>query len=292
MIPIRRPVSASMIAAALVIPAAGGCGGGTPSNTTELEAYCAVARRTDLASWVGDVATFCEMAGEDTLCAASRSGASLVALDLTGIRRVLPAEGNRLVVSFDDDRLALTSADGTVERELASWASDPWVSPDGTHIAWVGLPDGVEAWDFGVPTVLVTQTVDATERTVLVADDELASSPRPVPGTEEVLYVSVRTGLASYWIAGPGHAPRQLTNVGVTEVGQDSIPVATTQLTWSDGALFFASDDQRVFRLTLDGMTTEVGPGSWPRIRADGSVVALQTAGSACAAVYPAGGTP
>ena len=272
-----------------------GCGspGDDARSTVELERYCAVARQADLESWVGDVVTRCETRDEEVTCSVSRAQSALEPITLAGapdLRRALPAGDGRMLLSLADGRLLLTAADGTVERELAAWASDPWVSDDGARAAWIGLAEGLSEWEPGAPTVVVAQDLADGAPSVL-AEDELASAPRPIPGSRDVLFVSARTGLASYWVAGPGHEPRQLTNLGLTEPGQPSVPVAERELTWSGSALFYAVDD-RVLRLTLDGESREVGPGRWPRARADGSVLALVGGGSACAAIYPAGGAP
>ncbi len=285
-----------------------GCTGGTsvpdptPSDT-ERDAYCAVAARPDLSVWIGDFVTLCQAPNEEELpaCSAGRvteGGMAELpwALELGAIR-VLPAADGRFVALLRDERLVLTRSDGGIERELASWANDPWISDDGERVVWVGLADGFDAWDFGVPTVIVMQRLDQNASTVIV-NDELASTPRPIPGSSDVLYVSVRTGVASFWIAGPEREPRQLTNIGLDEVGPQFVPVADRQIAWTPGALFYGVAEEdgswRVWRLPLtDGAAVEVGPGMWPRVRTDGSLFAFQpSSGSACAANYPAGGTP
>ncbi|MDQ3034210.1 MAG: hypothetical protein M3Y87_17510 [Myxococcota bacterium] len=300
---IRR---ASMITAALLASA---CGGGSPdrpppASSAELDAYCAVAQRSELDVWVGSVLTLCATSSdeESVACTAARgvveSGA-VTAIDLRelSILRALPASGGRLVALLADERLVVLDAEGEIERELASWASDPWVSEDGARVVWVGLPEGVDRWDFGVPTVIAGQGLDETARTVLV-DDVEAATPRPIPGTRDVLFVSTSTGLASFWVASPGRAPVQITNVGLDEIVPGFTPVMERQLAWADGVLFYgvAEEDgsSRVWRLDVAARAaTEVGPGEWPRIARTGSVLALLPSGaSTCAASYPAGGTP
>lgn len=308
-----------MIALALT---AGACQGSSPDPSVtpdaELEAYCAIAATPGLDSWAYDVATVCTPGEDDhaATCVASRVGSDgaltpiALAEDLA-IVRALPASGGRLVLLLADSRLVLTSGDGTIERELATWANDPWISADGERVTWIGLPDGVTEWDFGVLTVVAAQTLAEGERIVL-AEDDLASSPRPIPNSADVLYVSAQTGLTSFWIAGPERPATQLTNVGLDTIGEDSTPTAEGQLAWSiTGELLFGAlgegdgtgeDDgvtdetevAELWRLDVNaGEVHEVGPGAWPRVRDDGSVLALQPEGSdPCGAIYTAGGTP
>lgn len=274
-------------------------GSGQPS-TSELDAYCAVARRSDLSTWVGDVVTLCQdMGSEDTVtCQAARSsgaGVDPIALGDLAALRILPAAGGRFVVLGADARLTIVRSDASEERELAHWAADPWVSDDGQRVAWIGLPQGLTEWDFGVPTVVVVQDLRASTPTIL-AEDELASTPRPIPGSSDVLYVSAQTGLASYWIAGPHRTPTQLTNVGLTEVDQEAVPVGDRELAWgSDGAFYFAIPDDagsRLYRLDLtSGDARELGPGRWPRAYTS-SILALTPGAERCAAVYANGGAP
>jgi hypothetical protein len=278
---------------------AGACGESPGSREDELDAYCAVVRRSDLDAWVGDVVTLCTAEGESVSCSASRVSADGTLSPITTespVTRVLPASGGRFVALLADERLVLLGASGAIERELAGWASDPWISDDGQRVAWVGLPEGVDAWDFGVPTVIATQEIDARGRTV-VAEDDLAGAPRPIPGTDDVLYVSSQTGLASFWMAGPSLPPRQITNVGLSEIGQATVPVAGRQLAWSAGTLFYGvvgAEETSVWRLALGrNDAAELGPGAWPRVRADRSVLAMQPpGGAACASIYAPGGTP
>lgn len=295
----------SLAAIASACGGAGGDGGPPPSSVdTELEAYCAVAQRDDLDLWVGDVLTLCAPGSDDDVvhCSGGRVAASgaITQIDLADgltARRLLPARDGRLVALLDDERLVVLDSAGAVERELAAWASDPWITDDGSYVVWVGLPDGFDAWDFGVPTVIAGQALDASTRTVLI-DDESASTPRPIPGSRDVLFVSTSTGLASFWRVTPGAAPVQLTNVGLDEVGPEFVPVADRQLAWADGALFYGVDEEdgstRVWRLDLGARSaSEIGPGAWPRPASGSSVLAAQPPGAAtCAARYPAGGTP
>jgi hypothetical protein len=279
---------------------AGACDSNTAEpSTSELDAYCAVARRGDLQTWVGDVLTLCQNDGseEGVSCQAAKpsdDGVAPIALGDVAPLRVLPASGDRFVVLGADSRLTIVGADGGEERELASWATDPWVSDDGSRVAWIGLPEGVDAWDFGVPTVVVAQDLDASSPTVL-AEDELASTPRPIPGSADVLYVSAQTGLASFWVAGPSRTPTQLTNVGLTEIGQETVPIADRELAWSDGSLFYSVPNDvggRLWRLDIaSAEAREVGPGQWPRAHA-GTILALTPTGESCAAVYTNGGAP
>jgi hypothetical protein len=51
-----------------------------------------------------------------------------------------------------------------------------WISETVARVAWVGLPD-VDAWDFGVPTVIATQAIGDDARAV-IAQDDLAGAPR------------------------------------------------------------------------------------------------------------------
>lgn len=299
-----RMERAPMMAIALLASACGGTPDvATPSTAGELDAYCAVAQRADLDVWAGDVLTLCAAADDEhsVSCTAARriddGGVAALELGELAIRRVLPASGGRFVALLADERLVLTDRDGVIERELAAWASDPWISDDGARVVWVGLPEGVDAWDFGVPTVIAEQALDAATRTVIVDDDQ-ASAPRPIPGSRDVLFVSTSTGLASFWVASPGRAPVQITNAGLDEVVPGFVPVLTRQLAWAGGVLFYgvAEEDgsSRVWRLDVGAReATEVGPGEWPRVTSSGSVLALLPRGaSTCAARYPIGGAP
>jgi len=108
------------------------------------------------------------------------------------------------------------------------------------------------------------------------------SSPFLRPGTDDVLFVSARTGIASLWLARPGARPRQLTNVGARSVDASFVPVPGRELVWLDSHL-------AVFTATYDGVSTlwaldvdraraaPLGPGRWPQRHAD-TVIALADA--------------
>lgn len=273
-----------------------------PAPDAERNAYCGVTARSDLDAWVGEVVTLCRASShgdEAPSCSAGRvvSG-SIVPLAWAselGAIRVLPAADGRYVALLADERLVMTRGDGSIERELAAWAGDPWVSEDGQRVVWVGLADGFTSWDFGVPTVIVAQDMSETVPTVLI-DDPWASTPRPIPGSRDIVYVSTEGGVASLWIGGPERAPARLTNAGLTSMGPEFVPVPDRELVWRDGVLFYGARDEsgasRIWRFSLaDGASRVLGPGAWPRLHSSGSLLARQETGD-CAVSYPERETP
>jgi hypothetical protein len=188
-------------------------------------------------------------------CAAAESGPALVVEDVTlrcdeaplhgdsadavpdcllpalGIGGLLAAErlGDDILLLTRDLRLVLRSADGR-ERVLARGAADPRVAPDGRRaIVYTQFPEGTTELTPGTPGRIVLLDLDRGTRRV-VTDHPLDSSPFLVPGSDDVLFVSGRTGVASLWLARPGRAAEQLTNVGFVVVDERFQPVPGREL--------------------------------------------------------------
>lgn len=305
----------------------------------EVEAYCAVANRADLVSWVGGVVTLCEQGEMDHhgTCTAGRlvDGAiePIELADGLAIRLALPASRGRLLVLLEDERLVLIDDRGAIERELDRWAADPAISEDGERAAWIGIPDGFDLAEVGLgtPKVVVVQSLSDDARTVLV-EDNMASAPRPIPGSSEVLYVSGNEdGISGFFLVGWGRGATQITNVGVVDADEATDPVAGSPGLWAaNGSFFFGvtglesveemvddadaepppDDDlengelvddaeldvSHLFRLVIvddEATVEEVGEGGWPQLDGDGAVLAALPRGSApCATTYTIDGAP
>lgn len=334
----------SFVLVQLAVFAAGSCTSGSGGDepglvSTELDEYCAIAGRPDLVSWVGDVVTFCEQGEMDHhgSCSAGRVVASVVEPiqfpDEVHIRLALPASGGRLVVLLEDERLVLTDGDGNVQRELDRWAADPSISADGERVAWIGLPDGLDLAEagWGTPKVVAVQSLSQEARTVLV-EDAMASAPRPVPNSLDVLYVSGNEeGISGFFLAGPTRGATQVTNVGFAAESAELDPVAGTPGLWApDGALLYSVtglesveepiddpdaeppledefengelvddaelDVAHLFRLVMvddEAHIEAVGEGAWPQLTSDGAILAALPSGSApCATTYTTDGAP
>jgi hypothetical protein len=165
---------------------------------------------------------------------------------LAGAGQVLLDEQRRLVVR---------GADG-VDREIARDAADARVeSSDGRRrVAFTQLPPGRAIAPDTTGHLVVLDLDRGTRRTV--TDHPLDSSPFIVPGSDDVLFVSGRTGIASLWLASPGRAPRQLTNVGMRRLDPASfVPVPGRELTWIAGtrrAVFVARYGGEATRWEID----------------------------------------
>jgi hypothetical protein len=136
-------------------------------------------------------------------------------------------------VSVSPDH-ALVVGGNTVARDVA----DPRVAADG-RIVFTQLPPGRDVAPDTVGKLVVLDLARGTRR--IAVDDPHASSPFIVPGSDEVLYVSSRTGLASLYLARPGRSPRQLTNVGMRRVQPGFVPVPGRELEWQGRTAVFTA---------------------------------------------------
>jgi hypothetical protein len=151
--------------------------------------------------------------------------------------------------------LVLRGPDG-VERELARDVADPrFETSDGRRrVVFTQLPPGRDIAPDTTGHLVVLDLDRGTRRTV--SDHPLDSSPFIVPGSDDVLFVSGRTGIASLYLARPGRAPRQLTNVGMRRLDPATfVPVPGRELEWIPGtrtAIFVARYGGEASRWQLD----------------------------------------
>lgn len=134
-----------------------------------------------------------------------------------------------------------------------------------------------------------------------VTEDPLGSSPFPVPGSEDVLFLSARTGLASIWLASPGKPDRQITNIGKTNIDKSFVPVFGRELVWlpdshTRKAVFTASYGKHaLWLLDIDsGKAIRLGPGRLPTLKKKDTVQAVNDNTSSLSVIveYSCGGRP
>ncbi|HVV86971.1 MAG TPA: hypothetical protein VHE35_28225, partial [Kofleriaceae bacterium] len=142
---------------------------------------------------------------------------------------------------------ALVVRAGAAETVVARDVADPRLAPDRRAVAFTQLPPGGTIDPSTTGHLVVLDLERGTRRTV--TDEPRASAPFLRPGSDDVLFVSARTGVASLWLAHPGAAPRQLTNVGAREVGPGFVPVPGRELVWLDGRV-------AVYTATYGGRST------------------------------------
>ncbi len=146
------------------------------------------------------------------------------------------------------------------DRVIATGVVDPRPSEDGDRVVFSELPPGATEYQAGTPTRIVLMDLARGTRRV-VSDHPLDSSPFVVPDSDEVLFVSGRTGVASLWLAAPGAPARQLTNRGLRQVSAGFVPVPSRELSF-DGrrATFVATYGgvRETWRVDLDSGAAEV----------------------------------
>ena len=262
--------------------------------------YCQTVAQQGLSRWDRDVLTICPDSGAS--CAISELvGGVARAVEVADARLALRASGGRLVVLKTSGALVLRSASGA-ETTLAAWASDPSVAADGGRVAYVTVADGV-ALPMGLVAApgTATQVVlqDLRDESVrLIADDAAASSPLAVPNSDDVVYVSARSGLASIW-RGNGEYELQVTNLDVEAGDQGVLPTFGSHVAWVPGARTLAFEvntaGSEVWQYDVSLGTVELlGPGAWPQIAPDGTVLAASAlmSDAACAVTYLANEDP
>lgn len=249
--------------------------------------YCRTVAQPNLAHWDRDVLTSCGD-GSAGCIVSELFGATTRVVDLADARLALRASGERMVVLKNGGALVLRTASGS-ESSIATWAADPSVSADGLRVAFITLQEGVT--EPGAATrVVLFDLRDESLR--VIADDSDASSPLVVPDSDDVVYVSSRSGLPSIW-RGNGEYEIQVTNLEVAAGDQGVLPTFGNHAVWVPGArsLAFEVTDggSMIWNYDVAAGTVELlGPGAWPQIAPDGTVLAASSLSSdaACAVTY------
>jgi Tol biopolymer transport system component len=198
-----------------------------------------------------------------------------------GRRQVLGVQrlpGNRILILSRDLKLWVRDSLGS-EAILGESAAVPRVSEDGQRVVFTQFPKGTTQLVPGLIGRLTSLRL-ASRETHVVTEDPSASSPIPVPGTEDVLFLSSRTGLASIWMASPGKPDRQITNVGLVHVNRAFIPVYGQEWVWipeSRDIVYTASyGSQVLWQLNVDtGKAIRLGFGRLPQWAGSGVVLAF-----------------
>ncbi len=204
-----------------------------------------IAHHAGLASLHRDLALVCDGTSIPSDAASALPDCDAARVDKEGaihpLRRngliaaqMLPAD--RMLLLTRNLSLLLRDTSGS-ESLIASSAANPRVSEDGTQVVFTQFSTGTVFLRPGEVGRIVSQKIsDGKWRTV--TEDPSASSPFPVPvpgsgsgsGSDDVLFLSARTGLASIWIASPGKPDRQITNVGKTKMDASFVPVFGQEL--------------------------------------------------------------
>lgn len=247
-----------------------------------------LARLKGLASWHGGkVALICQETAYPSDAAAAQPDCALAKLGVSGEITTLGRKGLLAAQSLPQDRMLLLSQElalflrDAAGREIlmATSVAEPRVSEDGAQVIFTQFPLGTHRLEPGLSGKLMGMRLsDKTMRTI--TEDPSASSPYPVPGSDEVVFLSARTGLASIWLAAPGKADRQLTNVGKTRVDAEFIPVYGREWVWLTGmrkAVYTAFyGDTELWELDIDsGKARRLGPGRLPTLVTKDSVLAV-----------------
>ena len=262
--------------------------------TVEKAVYCRTVAQPGLAHWDRDVLTSCpDSAALDAGASCTVSelvGTTTRAVEIADVRLALRASAERMVVLKTSGALVLRAVDGA-ETLIAAWAVDPSVAADGVRVAFVT----VAIAEPGTATRVVLHDLrDGSVR--IIADDPDASSPFVVPDSDDVVYISSRSGLASIW-RGNGEYEIQVTNVDLESGDQGVLPTFGSNVLWVPGVrvlAFTASTPDRTTESTIWkydvalGVVEPLGPGAWPQIAPDGTVLAAISLSSdaGCAVTY------
>jgi hypothetical protein len=251
-----------------------------PSTTTLKN----LAKLKGLASWHGGkVALICQETANPSDASSAQPDCGLTQVGPSGALMSLGRNGLLAAQSLPRDRMLLLSRDLTLslrdaigrEIVMATSVAEPRASDDGSHVIYTQFAPGIHRLEPGLIGKLTGMRL-ADKQTRIITEDATASSPYPVPGSDEVVFLSARTGLASIWLAAPGKPDRQLTNVGKTTVDAQFIPVYGREWVWLPGgrkAVYTASyGDHHLWELDIDsGKARRIGPGRLPTLIRAGS---------------------
>lgn len=162
------------------------------------------------------------LVGEDGVARRIGRGGLLAAMRLDERRLLLLTRDLRMVTRDDDGHETLVAAAAADPRTL------------GLRVVYTQLPAGTTELTPGTTGPIVLLDLERGTRRVVTAHP-MDSSPFLIPDSDDVLFVSARTGVASLWLAEPGRPARQLTNVGMRRVGPGFVPVPGRTLAFTPG---------------------------------------------------------
>lgn len=254
------------------------------------------ARSDGFAQLHRDLSLSCSTAPSDleagcTLHRWTADGSELV--DVGGVHGAYRLDDDTTVAVTEDLRL-LRFDDGGEPEVLVRGAADLRVADDGRRVTYARFDGEPEYLEPGWPVTWMVHDLETNTVTEL-SSDARDVAPFPVPGSSDILFLSTRSGVASFWLAQANAAPRQLTNVGMTEVGPGFVPVPGRELVWlEDGvtAVFSAHyGDKDIWALDITtGEARRLGPGRSPHFTADGDLVVIDDRDPARPRVVSLGG--
>lgn len=256
-------------------------------HAVTIENLSRVARQAGLAARHRDLAVVCQPRASAERGVHEIPECQAVRIEPSGATRTLGAGGLRAAQRLAGERMLLLGRDldlSVVEPSgaatvVARSVFGPRVSLDGERVVYAQLPAGTTRPEPGQERSLMLYDLRSGARRVVTRDPDAAYGWL-VPGTEEVLFVSGRTGVASLWLGSPGAPDRQLTNVGMTRAQKGVIPVPARELVWLPGtrrAVFTARYERDLLWLldAADGQARLLGPGRLPELFTDGGVIAV-----------------
>lgn len=235
-----------------------------------------------------DVAMVCEQRPqpehefpECDVAIVDQTGASRM-LGLDDVRNVQRLAGDHLLIVRRSLEMVVTDDDGNELRSLGDAFISPHVSDDGLRVLALAYPPGTTASSADTVRTIDRLHAFTGERETLV-DDRRAYAPYEVPGSEDIVFISGRSGLASFWLREADGTELQLTNRAAGRVtDQGWAPVPVHELTWlpddPDRALYGSRLDGLEELWVLDlrrGRADRVGPGYLPARGADGRLLAV-----------------
>ena len=212
-------------------------------------------------------------------------GMELVWLDSLGQRRDLGSDlltgdlssrGELAVVTLHG-RVMVGPPGQLVPLDLDLHVTQARWNPDGDRLAVTAWPDGVKPWDASRARTLgeLARAIDSDIYLVRPGDEpqRLTTGAKqdynPVwsPDGEQLLFISLRTGYASFFLTRPGSGEvSQLTNAGA-EHGAPSTPVALSDhCWWTQGRIVYETlqtpGAPEVWAMEPDSRSVHVDDGS------------------------------
>lgn len=257
-------------------------------HTADEPTLRAAASLPNLATFHKDLALRCPDFGPerdlgDGCEIAQYSNGEFVTTGVSGVMSAWRFDAERALVLDTSLNLALDDLNGN-RTVIAEGALDPRVADDGHRAVFVQLASRGSVPNPGDPAYLTIHDT-ATGQTTQLTDHPLDTAPWLVPSSTDVLFASGRTGLASLWLApGDGSEPRQLTNVGMTQIEAGFVPLPSRELVWLPGtrkAVYSAHyGTHELYLLDLDaaeafGVARHLGRGRLPALHPDGGIIAV-----------------